>query len=215
MSILDTISAMREAGIPAEQILAVVENMAKNETEAKASRRAKDAERKRRQRAREVGECHAMSRDVTRTDRDGGGQTVTKEVSPHTPLQENLPLSKENPPKGGQKKGSLLPSDWELPDDWRSWAKSNTPLTAEQISREAATFRDHWHSMPGAKARKADWFATWRNWCRRAEQLAPKSRASPQGDGYLVALKRRRQRENPNRPLPGPVPDEVRLGGCR
>ena len=38
----------------------------------------------------------------------------------------------------------------------------------------AAQFRDYWHAQPGAKGRKADWDATWRNWCRReAERAAP------------------------------------------
>jgi hypothetical protein len=27
-------------------------------------------------------------------------------------------------------------------------------------------FRDYWISQAGAKGRKADWFATWRNWVR-------------------------------------------------
>lgn len=34
-------------------------------------------------------------------------------------------------------------------------------------------FRDYWLSAAGAKARKADWGATWRGWCRReAERKA-------------------------------------------
>ena len=31
----------------------------------------------------------------------------------------------------------------------------------------ASTFRDYWAAIPGAKGRKTDWPATWRNWCRR------------------------------------------------
>ena len=31
----------------------------------------------------------------------------------------------------------------------------------------AERFRDYWLAVPGARGRKADWGATWRNWCRR------------------------------------------------
>lgn len=30
----------------------------------------------------------------------------------------------------------------------------------------ALRFADYWHSVPGAKGRKANWLATWRNWVR-------------------------------------------------
>lgn len=38
---------------------------------------------------------------------------------------------------------------------------------------EWSRFIDHWRAQPGAKGRKADWAATWRNWVRRAPELAP------------------------------------------
>ena len=31
-------------------------------------------------------------------------------------------------------------------------------------------FSDYWTSKPGANASKINWFATWRNWCRRNKQ---------------------------------------------
>ncbi|MFT9442305.1 MAG: DUF1376 domain-containing protein [Acetobacter papayae] len=31
----------------------------------------------------------------------------------------------------------------------------------------AERFRDYWLAVPGARGRKSDWGATWRNWCRR------------------------------------------------
>jgi hypothetical protein len=33
-------------------------------------------------------------------------------------------------------------------------------------SEVAERFRDYWIAQPGAKGRKADWPATWRNWVR-------------------------------------------------
>jgi hypothetical protein len=31
------------------------------------------------------------------------------------------------------------------------------------------TFRDHWWGKAGKEGRKADWFATWRNWVRKED----------------------------------------------
>lgn len=62
--------------------------------------------------------------------------------------------------------GSRLPADWSLPDDWRSWAEQERPDL--DVIRESRIFVDHWHAAAGAKGRKADWKATWRNWIRNA-----------------------------------------------
>jgi hypothetical protein len=39
------------------------------------------------------------------------------------------------------------------------------------VRHVADKFRDHWIAMSGAKALKADWPATWRNWCRNEKPL--------------------------------------------
>ena len=39
---------------------------------------------------------------------------------------------------------------------------------AADFWQENAKFRDYWSAQPGAKGRKTDWDATWRNWIRRA-----------------------------------------------
>jgi hypothetical protein len=40
------------------------------------------------------------------------------------------------------------------------------------------TFVDYWRSVPGAKGRKVDWAATWRNWCRREGERIGGSRTA-------------------------------------
>jgi DNA-binding transcriptional ArsR family regulator len=39
--------------------------------------------------------------------------------------------------------------------------------------REFAKFCDHWRAASGANARKHDWDAAWRNWCRKAADMKP------------------------------------------
>ena len=74
---------------------------------------------------------------------------------------ERVALSRPTP-KGAQH-GSRLPADWRASKVERDFAAGqglDPDLTAD-------TFRDYWHGVAGAKGRKVDWGATWRNWCRR------------------------------------------------
>lgn len=64
-------------------------------------------------------------------------------------------------------KGTRLPADWALPDDWRAWAIGNCGWTDAKCNQVADVFADYWRSISGQKAIHLDWFATWRNWCRR------------------------------------------------
>jgi hypothetical protein len=67
-------------------------------------------------------------------------------------------------PTSAKSQSTRLDPDWQLPDDWAVWAKQHRPeLNVNQI---ADGFKDYWLSQAGVKARKADWFATWRNWIR-------------------------------------------------
>lgn len=65
--------------------------------------------------------------------------------------------------------GTALPKDWVLPNAWGKWAIENSTMNAQQIRAEAEKFKDHWHANANqAKAKKADWEATWRNWIRNS-----------------------------------------------
>lgn len=100
----------------------------------------------------ELGACEPLA---------GSRKPVTKEV------QKPGRHPKKN---GADPLGSRLALDWQLPDDWRSWAIAYRPdLQPEAIDREALVFRDHWYAKAGKDARKADWLATWRNWMRRKD----------------------------------------------
>lgn len=75
--------------------------------------------------------------------------------------------------EGRSPAGSRLPADWNPSDADLAFARQQRPEVDAQV--EAAKFRDYWHSVAGAKGRRADWPATWRNWIRRAD--APKGAA--------------------------------------
>jgi uncharacterized protein YdaU (DUF1376 family) len=62
--------------------------------------------------------------------------------------------------------GSRLDADWFLPKSWGDWARDEG-VDQDAIRSEADRFKDYWLSVAGAKGRKADWQATWRNWIRK------------------------------------------------
>ena len=64
-------------------------------------------------------------------------------------------------------RGTRLRADWALPKAWGEWALTEYPhWTADTVRTIAEGFRDHWVAKAGADARRVDWLATWRNWCR-------------------------------------------------
>jgi len=75
--------------------------------------------------------------------------------------------------------GSRLPSDWVLSRELGEWAMQDCGMTREAVKAEAEKFADYWHGVAGAKGRKADWAATWRNWCRNAKVAAPSRNGHP------------------------------------
>lgn len=99
-----------------------------------------------------------------------------------TTLENNH--SRNTPPAPSQARGARrkatagLPEDWELPDDWREWARTKAPSRSLWISSEADKFKDY---HLGKGTRWADWRRAWQNWWRGAcERPQPKgSMAAP------------------------------------
>lgn len=111
--------------------------------------------------------------------RDGGSAAAAPEPS--------LTVINRQSKRGAR--ATRLPPEWTLPSEWWNWA-SKFGLEAQRIDLEADKFRDYWHGKGGQGAVKADWFATWRNWCRRVvederRRGPPKSGRSPLMDEIL------------------------------
>ena len=72
-----------------------------------------------------------------------------------------------------------LPKSYRLPEDWKP-RESDIEVMREHfpsidLKLETHAFRDYWQSLPGARGKKTDWDATWRNWIRTTHR-----RANPQ-----------------------------------
>ena len=111
--------------------------------------------------------------------------TVSADAAPAT--ASTKPAS-----KASKARGTRLPDGWVPDDDLIAWTKVNAPAAANAL--ELDRFRDYWTAQPGAKGRKTDWAATWRNWARRCQEQhtqpsrgqAPRSTTSDRVNGWLA-----------------------------
>lgn len=87
----------------------------------------------------------------------------------------------------GEAQGTRLPKDWVLTRKWAMWALEDPAVnkagqwTEEHLRLQADKFRDHWHAKSGKDARKVDWLATWRNWCRDPKASMRSARSGSSG----------------------------------
>lgn len=99
-------------------------------------------------------------------------------------LSRNWPAPKSESPtvniretsEKRQKKHQSTAPATRLPNDWTpspveiEFCRKNRPdLNPDEVADE---FRDYWISVPGAKGKKLDWTATWRNWVRKQRSHA-------------------------------------------
>lgn len=100
--------------------------------------------------------------------------TGTVKAKPNPPLATRVspPKSHGNAAASDVSHGTRLASDWTLPTTWAQFAQAERPDWSDvEIARQAETFADHWHSIPGQDGRKRDWSGTWRNWVRRQREF--------------------------------------------
>src|ERR1700728_1046705 len=74
-------------------------------------------------------------------------------------VKENIGCSTDSLSVSSRKRGTRLPDDWELPDEWKEWAISIW-LVTEQIESMAIKFKNHWLSTT-KNATKLNWERTW------------------------------------------------------
>lgn len=130
----------------------------------------------------------------------------TGEASSGTPVKQTEAASPSKPEAGASKTGEAFqapdptrpdpllsmprkrgnqkpPEKLEITEEMIAWAKLHTPLVADRSEAEAENCLD-WHRAAGKDRR--DWVATWRNWMRKAQQIA-EARAPAPVDGGKAA----------------------------
>lgn len=72
-------------------------------------------------------------------------------------------------------RASRLPDAWTPTPEGLAYAETRGLNAAAELE----SFRDHWTAESSAKARKLDWDAAWRTWCRNAVKFSQPVRVSP------------------------------------
>ena len=111
--------------------------------------------------------------------------TVAADAAPAT-------ANTANTSKPSKVRGARIPDGWVPDQALADWTRANAPAAANAL--EVDRFRDYWTAQPGAKGRKTDWDATWRNWARRCQEQhaqpargqAPRSTTSERVNGWLA-----------------------------
>lgn len=70
--------------------------------------------------------------------------------------------------------GTRIPLPFEITGELREWAKVKAPNV--NLDEATAEFVDYWKGVPGAKGKKADWIATWRNRMRDRQERSPQGK---------------------------------------
>jgi hypothetical protein len=112
---------------------------------------------------------------------------VTQSALPDKTRQDNT-KTEEKKEIEAEKRASRAPTAKRLPDDFSLTDDRKATAKAEgaDADREFAKFTDHWRAASGANARKHDWDAAWRNWCRKSHDMRPNGRAPPAEEPKLT-----------------------------
>lgn len=163
----EALDALVAAGASAEMIAAAWKAEMAREGERSDARRAKDAERKRRERGTDAEST--LVRECPRDIADNAGPLPTPSLSsPQTPQQTHPHLPGKT--NSTRVKGNRIPDDFAMPDDWLAWAVSDRGWSRSDAEDEAEAFTDYWRAKAGRDGVKLDWPATWRNWCRNSRR---------------------------------------------
>ena len=124
--------------------------------------------------------------------RSNSSSTGVEQVSSSVPTDVQLTSNQEpvtsNHKKNSAARGTRLPTDCELPQEWFDFCKQQRQdLKPDEVF---AAFRDYWIAQPGQKGVKTDWTATWRNWIRNT-RVSTNSQPAKRDDKLDLLLGRR------------------------
>lgn len=104
------------------------------------------------------------------------------ETDTEAETEKNTPSLRSGVARVPRSKATRIPDDFK-PDLSEAIALG---IALDRAINEAAKFRDYFAGAPGQRGLKADWPATWRNWCRKAAEEQPRGGTGPPGRGRVV-----------------------------
>jgi hypothetical protein len=119
------------------------------------------------------------------------GQTLTRDTIVTSSEEKSFapqPSAAAAKPKKASR-GARLADDWQLPGEWHEWAVKEFDAAPAAVSAQAEKFRDYWIAQPGQKGVKANWFSTWKNWCRTARERSASRYGKPPATAFTGTKK--------------------------
>lgn len=105
------------------------------------------------------------ARSTTVQQTFNAGTTDVQPTMNQEPLTNNhKPITIIEEPKEKKQRGSRLPTDFVLHDEWVAFCQQERPDL--NVHKTFDAFKDYWIAKAGSGGVKLDWFATWRNWIR-------------------------------------------------
>jgi len=156
--------------------------------------------------AARVAESRAKKKDEDPCNVTSGESNVTVTNSVTTRTEQNREEQNRNTiTRPSASRGTRLEKPFELPDEWKEFAERERPHLDAII--EGQKFADYWHSTPGTKGLKSDWYAVWRNYVRSdlygRGQIASKRGQQPAEEPKIIFTRR------PERPGPRALTEPV------
>jgi hypothetical protein len=136
-----------------------------------AKRRATETKRKQADRASDP-EAHGSWTPIRKESAPKAGQVSASDAD-KLRTREELDKKKTS---SSIARGARLAPDWSPDPEGIAFAEQQG-LRNGRAQAELERFRDYWTAQPGQKGVKADWPATWRNWCRKAAENPAKAGA--------------------------------------
>jgi hypothetical protein len=116
----------------------------------------------------ESGQNASRLRERRRTPKNAAKRPSDSDsdIDIYTDLNKDLRGDARGEPRAARSAATRFPKDFVLTDDRQAYA------VAQAIDPAATfeNFRDYWTAASGANARKHDWDATWRMWCRNQSE---------------------------------------------
>jgi len=118
----------------------------------------------------ETGMCAVEEKRKEEKGKESKVRKNPRDLRSHPPTENVEPA-----PRVAADRGSRLPANWE-PDSLDIELARSLGLNPQAVLER---FRDYWVGVAGAKGRKSNWSATWRNWCRKDAEQRPANTRPP------------------------------------
>jgi hypothetical protein len=149
------------------------------------------AERAKAWRERKRTQTNASERPDTDTDTDKNREEIKKDTPLNPPATKKV---KRHANTGRSLSEVIADNQGVPPAEWGEWANQEFGWDSERVSAEWNEFGpDFWltdNCLKYGGGRKLDWFATWRNHCRKASKRGGSGRPSGKANGGLAAAMR-------------------------